>query len=63
MEDNKIKPFYCYSRKLSYFIKSFGIDNIGYGINSNSKCKYEQFEKSERLDRIIQVYNEIKHKY
>lgn len=53
--------FYCYSVKLSCFIRAFGIRYIEYGKNLNTHSKYYVFEKSERLDKIIELYNKIKH--
>lgn len=55
--------FYCYSKKLSYFIRAFDISYIDIGIHPITKVKYYMFSKSERLDKIIELYNEIKHKY
>ena len=31
------------------------------GINQKTKVKYYTFEKSERLDKIIELYNKVKH--
>lgn len=53
--------FYCYSKRLFYFIKSFGIDYLSYGVNRNSKNKYYVFEKSQKLDKVINLYNKVKH--
>lgn len=53
--------FYCYSKRLYYFIKSFDVNYISFGINKNTNTKYYIFEKSEKLDKIIDLYNEIKH--
>lgn len=53
--------FYCYSKRMSYFIRSFGISYISRGINTNTKISYYKFKKSERLDEIIRLYNEVKH--
>jgi len=41
--------FFCYSFKLAYFIKSQGLD-------------YYVFQKSDRLDEIIQQWNKLKSK-
>lgn len=53
--------FYCYSDRLFHFIKSFAIDYVSTGINKNTHKKYYVFEKSERLDKIIALYNKLKH--
>lgn len=53
--------FYCYSTKLLYFIKSFGISYISTGFNPSSHNKFYVFPKSEKLDQVIALYNEVKH--
>lgn len=58
MENHK---FYCYSKRLFHFIKSFNIDYLSVGINTKSHNKYFVFEKSDKLDKIISLYNEVKH--
>ena len=58
--DNK---FYCYSKRLAYFIRSFNVKYLSAGTNKNSNTKYYIFEKSDRLDKIIQLYNKVKHSY
>lgn len=53
--------FYCYSNRLSHFIRAFGIHYIEIGLNKNTNTKYYVFEKSERLDNVISLYNDVKH--
>lgn len=53
--------YYCYSKRLFYFIKSFGINYISSGINCNTNTHYYVFNKSERLDKVIELYNKVKH--
>ena len=53
--------FYCYSDKLFHFIKAFGMNYLYIGANKNTNQKYHVFEKSERLDNIIALYNNVKH--
>lgn len=55
--------FYCYSKKLSHFIRAFDVSYIDICVHPTTKVKYYIFPKSERLDRIIALYNEIKYKY
>lgn len=57
MENNY---FYCYSFRLHCFILAFGEKCLISKLNSNSHNRYWVFEKSERLDRIIKMYNEVK---
>ena len=53
--------FYCYSMRMSHFIRAFGVKYLDVGFNAKSKTKYYVFEKSERLDKIIELYNKVKH--
>lgn len=53
--------FYCYSKRMCYFIRSFDVKYAEIGINKKSGNTYYLFEKSERLDKIIKLYNEVKH--
>lgn len=53
--------FYCYSDRLFHFIKAFSMDYISIGVNRNTKKKYYLFRKSEKLDKIIDLYNKVKH--
>jgi hypothetical protein len=59
MENNV--NFYCYSLKLFHFLSAFGEKCYVSKINSVSKTRYWLFRKSDRLDRIIALYNEVKH--
>ena len=59
MENNS--NFYCYSLRLYHFLSAFGEICYMSKINSVSKNRYWIFRKSERLDRIIELYNEVKH--
>lgn len=54
------KYFYSYSYRLSLFIRSFGIKYINIGVNQNTKNKYYKFEKSDKLDNVLALYNEVK---
>lgn len=54
--------FYCYSSKLAHFIRAFDIKYIDVGVNKNTNTKYYLFHKSEKLDKVINLYNEVKHK-
>ena len=50
--------FYCYSNRMYHFIKVFDVEYISVGVNKNT---YYVFPKSEKLDKIIALYNEVKH--
>lgn len=60
MEDHL--NFYCYSLRLFHFLSAFSEKCYISKINSKSGNRYWVFRKSDRLDRIIQLYNEVKHK-
>ena len=49
--------FYCYSAKMSYFIRAFDIRYIEIGFNAKTKTRYHIFEKSEKLDKE-KIYKE-----
>lgn len=55
--------FYCYSYRLTLFIRSFGVKYISTDINPNTNQRYYAFQKSEQLDKIIGLYNEVKNKF
>lgn len=59
VKNNKI--FYCYSLRLYHFILAFNEKCYDSKINSLSKTRYWTFHKSERLDKIIKLYNNIKY--
>lgn len=54
--------FYCYSLRLYHFLSAFGETCYVSKVNAVSKNRYWVFRKSGRLDEIIQLYNEVKHK-
>lgn len=56
-----IQYFYSYSIRLSHFIRAFDIKYINIGFNAKSGQKYYVFEKSEKLDRVIELYSKVKH--
>lgn len=60
MENNT--NFYCYSLRLFHFLSAFSEKCYISKINAQSGNRYWVFKKSERLDEIIKLYNEVKHK-
>ena len=60
--EKRNENFYCYSLRLFHFLSAFGERCYISKINSSSKNRYWVFRKSERLDEIIKLYNEVKHK-
>lgn len=54
--------FYCYSKRLMYFLKSMEMPYVSFGVNHNTNTKYWTFEKSERLDDLIKIWVSIKNK-
>ncbi len=61
-KDNKLN-FYCYSLKLFHFLSAFNEHCYTSKINSVSGSRYWVFHKSERLDKLILLYNDLKHRY
>lgn len=56
------KYFYCYSKRMSLFLRAMKEEYISIGINKNTNMKYWTFTKSDRLDNLISLWNEIKNK-
>ena len=46
---------------MAHFIRAFDIRYVNVGINEKTNTKYYVFNKSERLDKIIQLYNSVKY--
>lgn len=63
MENTTARYFYCYSLKLYYFLRAFSEECVTSKINSRSGNRYWVFNKSNRLDKLIQTYNSMKHIY
>lgn len=55
--------FYCYSLRLFHYISAFGEKCYASKKNTLSGKRYWVFKKSDRLDRIIDSYNSVKHKF
>lgn len=53
--------FYCYSNRMAHFIRSFDIKYLNIGVNNNTSRKYYVFRKSQKLDKVIALYKEVKH--
>nr|DAF07005.1 MAG TPA: hypothetical protein [Caudoviricetes sp.] len=53
--------FYCYSKRMAYFIMAFGIRYVTYSVNKRTNTPYYTFEKSKRLDQIIVLYKSVIH--
>ena len=60
--DNSVN-FYCYSLKLFHFLSAFSEKCYISKINKVSNTRYWVFRKSERLDNLIDLYNDVKHRY
>lgn len=54
--------FYCYSKRMSLFLRAMKEEYITVGVNQKTNVKYWTFNKSERLDNLIALWNEIKNK-
>ena len=60
-KNSQTKYFYCYSVRMCYFIRSFNLKYNDKGINKTSNTQYYVFDKSEKLDKIIELYNKVKY--
>lgn len=54
--------FYCYSYRLMYFIKSYGVNYEKYGFNKNNGLKYFMFLRNEKLNNILDEWDKLKSK-
>lgn len=54
------KYFYCYSTRMHNFLQIFGIPYIEKGINNKSGKEFFKYQKSDRLDYLIEKWNSIK---
>ena len=52
--------FYCYSKRMSLFLRSMKEEYLTTDKNKNTNVKYWTFQKSERLDKLIELWNKIK---
>lgn len=55
--------FYCYSLRLFHFLSAFDQKCLTSKINQMSNKRYWVFNKSEKLDKIIELYNKTKHEF
>jgi len=60
--ENK-ENFYCYSLRLFHYLCAFGEQCFTSRKSSTSGNRYWVFKKSDRLDKLIESYNEVKHKF
>lgn len=55
--------YFCYSKKLHYFLMGLGESYIFSNINKNTGVRYWTFQKSKDLDEKIELYNSVKYKF
>lgn len=53
--------FHCYSKRLACFIMAFGIRYEKKLINQKNGMPYYTFNKTERMDKIIDLYRKVIH--
>ena len=53
--------FHCYSKRLACFIMAFGIRYEKKLINYKNGMPYYTFKKTERMDKIIDLYRKVIH--
>lgn len=63
MNQNQNDIYYCYSLRLYHFLVSFREKCYSTNHNKNTGKRYWTFKKSQRVDSLIALYNELKHKY
>lgn len=61
MEEKNL--YYCYSFRLFHFLLAFDEKCLGSNINKCSNKRFWIFNKSLRLDKIIELYNSLKHSF
>lgn len=55
--------FYCYSDRLFCWLKALRFRYKWHGINSSTNKDFWTYEKSEKLDEAINLYNSMKYKF
>lgn len=55
--------FYCYSKNLHLFLGAFNYRYISKAIHPITRQLYWQYEKSEKLDALIEEWNDLKIQY
>lgn len=55
--------YFCYSKKLHYFLMGLCESYISSNINKNTGVRYWTFQKSKDLDEKIELYNSVKYKF
>lgn len=53
--------FFCYSKRMAHFIRAFNIKYDNVRVNQKTNINYYVFKKSERLDKVIELYNKVKY--
>lgn len=59
----KNSDYFCYSTRLYHFLVSMKFRYMSVRVNKNTNKKYWTFQKSEKLDSAIELYNSFKHRY
>ncbi len=60
MDNNK---FYCYSKRMYHFLSFLNFRYISIGTNGNTRQRYWVYDKSQKLDYAIELYNSMKHDF
>jgi hypothetical protein len=53
--------FYCYSHRMALFIRAMGIYYEDIGKHPKTDAVYTKFRKTEKLNKILNLWNEIKY--
>ena len=54
--------YYCYSKRLMFFLRAMRESYISVGINKRANTKFWTFKKSDRLDELIKLWSVVKNK-
>lgn len=61
-KEQKNSFFHCYSFNLYHFLKSQRFNYVRKSRNRTNNLTYFTFEKSEELNKAINIWNELKEK-
>ena len=48
---------------MNFFLMALKFKYVSVGVNNNTNKKYWVYNKSDKLDSAIELYNSVKHKY
>ena len=54
--------FYCYSKRMSLFLRAMKEEYLTVDRHPKTNVRFWTFNKSQRLDELIELWNQIKNK-